>query len=75
MHELNPDKLICVKKFRDKYIIYLTVKYNPNIFVHVYIDMAKNERSVLEWNRSINILRGIPRKQLILDRRQEFDWI
>ena len=74
-YKQNPDKLICIRKLGGKYIAYFTVKPDETVFVHLYIDFAKNETSILLWNRSSDagILRGI--KETVIDRRSEFDWI
>jgi hypothetical protein len=70
------DTLICIRKLSETtYISYFTVKDNSSQFAHVYMDTNAG-RSIMMWNRSdARILRGLRAADLVVDRREEFDWI
>jgi hypothetical protein len=70
------DALICIRKLSETtYISYFTLKGDSSQFAHVYMEMGAG-RSTLLWNRSQHrILRGLRAAELVVDKRDEFDWI
>jgi hypothetical protein len=70
------DALICIRKLSETiYISYFTVKGDSSQFAHVYMEI-NGGRSTLLWNRShARMLRGLRAAELVVDKREEFDWI
>ena len=75
---LHFEKAICIKKINNSYIGYFTVN-SDRVYGRIRIDISgKSFRIDLPYllNRSFSAnIKSIDAKDLIFDKRDEFDWI